>query len=94
MIDVQLSANESPGVMKPEIAAIRDGFARAAIKHRKNVMLDPEVPDDVVLWVGAKSPEGISPDDCAPFRFKHKAGDAKPCAFIRVSKNPLTLPPP
>lgn len=94
MIDVQLSANESPDVMKPEITAIRDGFTKAAIKHRQNVMLDPEVSDDVVLWVGAKSPEGVSPDDCAPFSFKHKAGDAKPCAFIRVSKRPLPLPPP
>jgi hypothetical protein len=94
MIDVQLSANESPSVMKPEVAAIRDGFAKAAIKHRKNVMLDPEVsPDEVVLWVGAKSPEGISPDDCAPFLFKRKTDDAKPCAFVRVSKS-LSLPPP
>ena len=94
MIDVQLSANGSPSVMKPEVAAIRDGFAKAAIKHRKNVMLDPEVsPDEVVLWVGAKSPEGIGPDDCAPFRFKRKTDDAKPCGFVRVSKS-LSLPPP
>jgi hypothetical protein len=96
IIDVQISTNGRLGdPRKPEVSAVLNAFNNASIKHREHVILDPGVkPDLIVLWVGAKSPEGITADDCAPFSFKPKPNDIDPCANIKETRKPVPLPPP
>lgn len=95
IIDVQLSANGILGVpQKPEEAAVMNSFTQAGIKHREHLVLDSDInPGLLVLWVGAKSPEGISPDDCSPISFKPKPGGAKPCALVSQARA-VPIPPP
>jgi hypothetical protein len=96
MIDVQLSTNGTLGVPpKPEAMAVLNSFKEAGIKHREHFMLDPDItPDLLVLWVGAKSPEGISPDDCNPISFKPKPNASKPCSLISQVPKAVPFPPP
>jgi hypothetical protein len=80
---------------KPEALAVMNSLKEAGIKHRTRYMLDTDIsPDLLVLWVGAKSPEGIRPDECALIPFKPKAGALPPCSFVGQTLKPVPLPPP
>jgi hypothetical protein len=96
IIDVQLSTNGNLGTPpKPEALAVMNSFKEAGIKHRTRYMLDPDIsPDLLVLWVGTKSPEGITPDECALIPFKPKAGASPPCSLIGQTPSPIPFPPP
>jgi hypothetical protein len=96
IIDVQLSTNGALGTPpKPEALAVLNSFKEAGIKHRERNVLDPDIsPDLLVLWVGAKSPEGISPDDCAPISFKPKPNASNPCSLISQTPKAVPFPPP
>jgi hypothetical protein len=57
-LDVSISMDQSIG-SHPEIASILTGFTSAGVRHRSGGMRGPNIPSDwIVLWVGAKSPEG------------------------------------
>jgi hypothetical protein len=44
-------------------------FKFVGMKCRSAVMLDPDVaPDEIVVWAGPESPEGITPDNYPPQR--------------------------
>jgi hypothetical protein len=96
IIDVQLSANGMLGTPpKAEALAVLNSFKEAGIKHRERFMLDPDISSDLlVLWVGAKSPEGISPDECTPISFKPKPGASKPCSLVSQTPKAVPFPPP
>jgi hypothetical protein len=96
IIDVQLSTNGSLGVPpKPEVSAVMSGFREAGIKRRAHFTLDPDInPNLSVLWVGAKSPGGITPDDCAPIAFKPTPGAPEPCSMISQTPKAIPFPPP
>jgi hypothetical protein len=96
IIDLQLSTNGRLGTPpKSEVLAVLNSFKAAGIKHRERIMLDPDIsPDLLVLWVGAKSPEGISPDECAPISFKPKPDASKPCSSISQTPKAVPFPPP
>ncbi len=59
VLDVQISAdNRSP--TRPEVTAIFSALKSAGVKCRDSVILDPKVPQDLmVLWVGAETPPGF-----------------------------------
>jgi hypothetical protein len=96
IIDVQLSVNGTLGIPpKPEDAAVLDSLKEAGIKHRDHYVLDPDItPDLLVLWVGAKSPDGINPDDCNPISFKPKPNASKSCSLISQVPKYVPFPPP
>lgn len=57
VFDIQLSRDEYVGT-HPEVSTIVSSFVSARIRHRPGTH-DPGVPSDwLVLWVGAKAPEG------------------------------------
>jgi hypothetical protein len=96
IIDVQVSVNGNLGVpQKPEVSAVMNGLKKAGTKHREYTMLDLDIrPDLIVLWVGAKSPEGINPDDCAPISFNPKPDVTEPCALVEQTPKSIPFPPP
>ncbi len=96
IIDVQVSINGKLGTpRKPEVSAVMNGFKKAGIKHGERTTLDPDIrPDLILLWVRAKSPEGINPDDCAPIALKPKPGDPEPCTGVSETRKPVPIPPP
>ena len=96
IIDLQISIHGKLGSpQKPEISAVLAGFKKAGLKHNEHLTLDPGVsPDLIVLWVGAKSPEGINPDDCATISFKPKPDATQPCAFVKQTPKFVPFPPP
>jgi hypothetical protein len=96
IIDVQLSTNGKLGTPpKSEALAVLNSFKEAGIKQRERNTLDPDIrPDLLVLWVGARSPEGISPDECAPISFKPKPNGSKPCSLITQTPKAVPFPPP
>jgi len=94
IIDVQLSKYSlAPAT---EALTLRGSFAQAGVKQRTGQINDPDVPRDlIVLWVGPKSPEGITPDDCAPPRFKPRIGEPQPCDRIKaIPGKYVPFPPP
>jgi hypothetical protein len=79
-----------------KVLALRDAFAQAGIKQRTGHANDPDVPSDlIVLWVGPKSPEGITVDDCSVPRFKPRKGEPQPCDWIKpIPGRYVPFPPP
>jgi hypothetical protein len=58
VLDVSISMDQFIG-SHPEVPNILSGFTSAEVKHRPGGMRGPNIPGDwIVLWVGAKSPEG------------------------------------
>jgi hypothetical protein len=96
IIDVQVSTNGKLGTpQKPEVSVVLNAFKNAGIKHREHPTLDSDIkPDLIVLWIGAKSPGGIDPDDCATISFKPKLDTTEPCAFVKQSPKFVPFPPP
>jgi hypothetical protein len=58
VLDVSISIDQLIG-SHSEVTSILSGFTSAEVKHRPGGMRGPNIPGDwIVLWVGAKSPEG------------------------------------
>lgn len=95
IIDLQTSVHGKLGdTSPPATMAFLNGLEYVHVKHRKHHTLDMDVPDGLlVLWVGAKSPEGVSPDDCMPIAFKPKPHDSAPCSMINQSPKPVPIVP-
>jgi len=73
-----------------ELAALRDILVRTGVKHSPNHILDPNVPEDtIVLWVGAKSPEGRAAADCGGPEYKPRENMPKPCSIAPITPKPL-----
>lgn len=70
-VDLQVSVSMkyfgNEAAMPPGFQALKSGVDFVGLKARHNFIMDPDVsPDLVVLWVGAKSPDGMSPDNYPP----------------------------
>jgi hypothetical protein len=81
IIDVQMTvgARTTEG---DRAVALRDGFERSGIKHRRLFDGDPAVPnDEIVLWVGPKSPRGASADQCLGPELKPRLDRPNACEW-------------
>jgi hypothetical protein len=62
-------------------------------KHRHNISIDNAIQSDlIVLWVGPKSPDNFSPDDCAPPAMHPRPGEPHTCAFVRQAATCPIIP--
>jgi hypothetical protein len=68
-----------------EARTLLDAFQSAGIKHKKFFSVDPDVANDVVLWVGPKSPKDASPDQCGSPELNPKPGQAHNCDWMAQS---------
>jgi hypothetical protein len=93
MLDIQVSAdNISPP--RPEVRAVLDALTGSGIKHRKRDTLDPDVARGmIVLWVGSRSPEGISPDDCSGVGLRPPTEQDPPCTMVAAFEHVCPFPP-
>jgi hypothetical protein len=96
IIDVQISACDPIAkAPRPELAAVIDALSNAAVKRRGGFVSDADVPADlIVLWVGWKSPDGISVQQCTPPSFKPREGERQPCELVLQNLRPIPIPPP
>ncbi len=92
-IDVAVSTdNQLP--TNPWSQALITGFEKAGVKHAKSITEDGHIPRDwVVLWVGYKSPDGTSPDLCAPPAYVPYPDQHQPCEMIKQTPGDIPLPP-
>jgi hypothetical protein len=83
IIDVQITIGNKQ--QEPEAKTLLDVFQSAGITHRKFFSIDPAADDDVVLWVGPKSPKDASPDQCSSPELKPTQGVPHVCDLIAQS---------
>ena len=77
IIDVQITVGKKG--QEVEARTLLDAFQSAGIKHKKFFSVDPDAGNDVVLWVGPKSPKDASPDQCGSPELNPKPGQAHNC---------------
>jgi hypothetical protein len=82
IVDVQTSVSSHYWNMRdPEAADLLSSFG--GIKHRRRYVYDDAVlPDQIVLWVGPKSPDSFRPDDCGPPALDPKLGEHYACELV------------
>ena len=80
IIDVQITVGNKRQEL--EARTLLDAFQSAGIKHRKFFSVDPDAGNDVVLWIGPKSPKDASPDQCGSPELNPKPGQAHNCDWI------------
>jgi len=80
IIDVQITVGNKG--LEVEARTLLDAFQSAGIKHSKFFSVDPDAVNDVVLWVGPKSPKEASPDQCRSPELNPKPGQAHSCDWI------------
>jgi hypothetical protein len=80
IIDVQIAVGNKG--QEVEARTLLDAFQSAGIKHKKFFSVDPDAGNDVVLWVGPKSPKDASPDQCGSPELNPKPGQAHNCDWI------------
>jgi hypothetical protein len=80
IIDVQITIGNKG--QEVEARTLLDAFQSAGIKHKKFFSVDPDAGNDVVLWVGPKSPKNASPDQCGSPELNPKPGQAHNCDWI------------
>ncbi len=103
IIDVQISCaadeckyvSRSGPALTPKVAAVLRALDRAGIKHRKGPVYDAALDGNlIVLWVGPRSPDSVSPGDCLGAEFKPRIGERHGCEMInQVSKYVPFVPP-
>ena len=84
IIDVQITVGNKGQEL--EARTLLDAFQSAGIKHRKFFWVDPDAGNDVVLWVGPKSPKDASPDQCMSPELKPTPGKPHNCDVIVQSR--------
>jgi hypothetical protein len=95
LLDIQLSSdNVTPP--RQEATALLDALVAAGIKHRSNYVLDAAVaPGMIVLWVGSRSPDEITSDDCPGVALHPPTNERdRPCVMIAAAKHTCPFPPP
>jgi len=83
IIDVQITVGNKQQEL--EAKTLIDAFQSAGIKHRKFFSIDHAADDDVVLWIGPKSPKDASPDQCSSPELKPTPGKPHNCDWIAQS---------
>jgi hypothetical protein len=81
-IDIQLSVNyqENWNRFNPKSNDLMEAFKKAGIKRHSRIVVDPNVPRNwFVLWVGPRSPNAISPDQCLPAEIIPREGEHHTC---------------
>jgi hypothetical protein len=74
----------SPGQVLAQV------LADAGVKGREKPTLDPDIGRElVVLWVGVKSPDNVSPGECPPVSFKPKPKEPRPCWAVSQGTVPM-----
>lgn len=85
LIDLQLSVNydENWNKSNPKRQDLMDALKKAGVKYRSRPVDDPNVPSNwFVLWVGPRSPNVISPDQCLPAEIIPREGEHHTCEMI------------
>jgi hypothetical protein len=103
IIDVQVSCaaryctlNTPNGqILTPRVAAVLDALTKAGVKHRNGYVYENSLNEDViVLWVGPKSPNSVSPDECLAAELKPRPGAHDGCEMISQTPKFVPFPPP
>jgi hypothetical protein len=96
IIDVQMSVNyqENWSKYNPKPHEVWDAFQKAGIKQRRRLIMDPNVPSDViVLWVGPRSPSDLKPNQCLPAEMKPVEGEPHTCEMLSATDGECPFPP-
>jgi hypothetical protein len=82
IVDVQVSVSKQYwNKAYPRGADLMDSLE--GVKHRKGLMYDDAVPADlIVLWVGPKSPDGFTPNDCLGAELRPRPGEHHTCEMV------------
>ncbi len=94
LLDVQLSS-DNVTIERAERTALLEVLTGVGIKHRSRYVLDAEVPrDTILLWVGSRSPEDVTSDDCPGVTLQPPRDEAsKPCGMVAQEKHFCPFPP-
>jgi hypothetical protein len=90
MIDLQVSARRCG----TETLSILRGLTSAGAKHREKCVNDTNIPENtIVLWIGPRSPSGVTSDDCLPAEFSPRPGEHHTCEMTSQARM-IPFPPP
>jgi hypothetical protein len=93
VVDVQISVSQryrnTPYPRAADLLSSLEG-----IKHRQRYVYDDAIsPDLIILWVGPKSPDNFSPDDCAPAVLHPRPGEPQTCESVAQIPGFCPFPP-
>jgi hypothetical protein len=93
LVDVQISVSKlyrnNPYPRATDLLESLQG-----VKHRRRNVYDDAIPRDlIVFWVGPKSPDNFSPDDCASAQLRPRPGEPHTCEFVAQSSVACPLVP-
>ena len=93
VVDVQISVSQhywnTPYPRATDLQNSMEG-----IKQRQRYVYDAAIsPDQIVLWVGPKSPDNFRPDDCASAVLHPRPGEPHTCEFVAQTPGFCPFPP-
>ncbi len=93
VVDVQISVSQRYWNMPyPRAADLLNSLE--GIKHRQRYVYDAAIsPDQIVLWVGPKSPDNFGPDDCASAVLHPSPGVPHTCEIVAQTPGYCPFPP-
>jgi hypothetical protein len=93
VVDVQISVSQRYwNTPDPRAADLLNSLE--GIKHRQRYVYDGAIsPDQIVLWVGPKSPDNFRPDDCASAVLHPSPGVPHTCEIVAQTPGFCPFPP-